>query len=60
MKDSCEFVARLLPLSQPVFQNPSQPQPWVIKAEIRFAPKEGDESLRHNAGKSCYTQNMNE
>ena len=60
VNDSCGPVARVLPLAQPKLHNLSQSDQWSIKTEIAFATKERCQALRHNVGKTCDTQKMNE
>src|ERR1019366_1283408 len=38
MNGPCGPVARVLPLPQPEFENPSQPRQWPVKAKIAFGP----------------------
>ena len=59
VKDPRGPVARLLPLPQPKFQNPSQSDEWPVKAKIAFAPKERDHAHRHNVEETQDTQKMN-
>jgi hypothetical protein len=59
MEGSCELVTRVLPLAQPKFQNSSQPDPWLVKPKIAFAPNERDHAHRHNVEETQDTQKMN-
>ena len=60
VKNTGQKVARLLPLTQPKFQNPSQSQPWPVKTQITFCAKKRYQALRHNVGKTRDTQKWNE
>jgi hypothetical protein len=52
MKGSCGLVARLLPLTQPKFQDPSQSHQWLVKAQIPLASNERYQALGHNVGET--------
>src|SRR5271165_870520 len=60
MDDSSRSVARMLPLSQPKFQEFPQPGEWPVEAKIGLGPQERSQAFCHDISKTCDSQKMND
>ena len=58
MESSRKPVAGMLPLSQPEFEDVSQPSERMIKARIRLRSKQRHHSFRHDVNKAGYAKDL--